>query len=185
MCFRTAHWPPCSRDPHLLHRLLFLPAPFVFCLSHFLILEPTSSWGAALACAAGAALCTPAPLDATTAIGAAPAFTRAFRTVQSAQRFRLFAMVYGLFFGLLHSMLVCQPAILYGRRALPTIQSLFWVSTIIGTIFGQIAVGWAHDAYGSYSAALVTVTLGASALCFVASSYLGWTRPFSAAHELV
>lgn len=162
-------------------RLLFFPAPLVFCLSHFLILEPTSSWSAALACVAEAAQCSPSPL----ATSAAPAFTHAFRTVASPRRFVLFALLYGLFFGLLHSLLVCQPAILYGRRALPTIQSLFWVSTITGVIFGQVAVGWAYDAYGSYSAALLTITLGASALCFVACQVLGWTRPFSAAQELV
>ena len=64
------------------------------------------------------------------------------------------------------------------RRALPLFQSLFWASVISGVIFGQVSVGWAHDALGSYADALVVVTVGASFACFVLCQYLGWARPF-------
>lgn len=141
-------------------RLFFLLGPLVFCLVHVLLLEPTTG-------ASNAVLALPPALShALAAVGAS-----SIRVTTSSTRFRAFAVLYGLSFGLTHSMLTIQPAHLFGRVHLPYLQTIAKAVDVAGVSLGQIGSGWLYDATGSYAGPLL-LTFGVSALNVVSCSVL-------------
>ena len=52
-----------------------------------------------------------------------------------------------------HSLLVAQPVLLFGKRALPDLQALHWGVNAIGFVLGNVVIGSAYDHLGSYGRA--------------------------------
>jgi MFS family permease len=90
----------------------------------------------------------------------------------SLPRLLAFAGVYGLSFGLTHSLITMQPAQLFGRVHLPYFQTMLQSVYVIGSAAGQVGTGWAYDASGSYALPL-QLTLAASVANMVLCQLVG------------
>ena len=154
-------------------RLLFLFAPVAFWCAHLLLLEP-------------APLPSPTPSGFASTLHDAPAFAPAFalpshlrwlgvdalRVTRSSARLGVFVCVYGLGFGLTHSLINVQPAHLFGRVRLPYFQTLVFATTVLGSSAGQIVSGRMYDVAHSYALPLM-LTFCVSALNVLACQVVG------------
>ena len=79
----------------------------------------------------------------------------------------------GVAFGSTFTIILSQSASMFGRRALPVINSLLYMQVSLGSMVGQMLVASLHKVFPSYALAFGAVTLPASAVCLLASTYLG------------
>jgi MFS transporter, OFA family, oxalate/formate antiporter len=108
------------------------------------------------------------------ALASGAALTTSVRIAQSYSRLCAFAVVYGVCYGATMTILVYQPARLYGKRALPQAMSFFFGSIALGELLLPTAVGMVHDVY-NYATALMLTTFTSTAILFVLTNVLAWT----------
>jgi len=124
-------------------RLIFVLAPLTFCATHLLLLEPFATTATA----------TTASADVVALLRGL--LTGGVRVTRSKPRILAFAVLYGMSFGMTHTILTVQPAYLFGRVHLPYIQSLAKATDVTGISLGQIGSGWLFDVTGTYAASLL------------------------------
>ena len=118
--------------------LLFIGAPIAYAASHFLLLdvhpEQISTWELA----------------------------HAVSVSHDHVWLRLYGAVVGTSFGTIFGLIQCLPIRLFGRRDLPTIQSLMYSSVLLANATSIPLMGALHDAFGGNYNVPFLVTFGAS-----------------------
>merc|ERR1712032_1137924 len=118
--------------------VLFVLMPATYCLSHFLIVD----------------------IDVLRALGGD--VVGAVDFTQSNARLIVYAVAVGVPFGLMFGTLLCLPARLFGRRALPTLQSTIYSAMILSTAICVPFFGFLHHSFEGYEVVLL-LTFGCSA----------------------
>ena len=129
--------------------LTFVPVPLAFSLSHLLLLEIDL---AALLVGEG------------TLAG--------LRVTSDVSRLVAFSLIYGFSFGFTHSLVICQPAALFGRTMLPLVQNYLWAAVVGGYMIGNVVVGYMRDWTGRFAEPLL-LTFAASFTSAVLIGLLG------------
>jgi sugar phosphate permease len=133
----------------------FVIGPCTFCASHLLLFDTRS---------------------ALTTLASGDAF-ESFAITTSQPQLIAFAICYGSSFGYTHSLMVAQPVLLFGKRALSELSALHWGVNAVGFISGNVVIGGAYDLLGSYGRAF-QITLTTTAALAVIAPILGCRREF-------
>jgi len=118
--------------------LLFTAAPLLYTASHFLLLDVS--------------------FDRLRAGDLGHALT----VTRSLPRLQAFAVAAGFSFGVVFGLIQCLPIRLFGRRDLPTLQSLMYVSVLLATATAVPLVGFLRDAFDQTYSVPFMLTLSAS-----------------------
>lgn len=151
--------------------MLFTLPPLLFCASHLILLELADGAPHPGGHPGGGTSLGNEPFSSGRPWWPDLAITR------STPRLYIFACVYGLSFGLTHSLLTMQPVYLFGRLRLAYFQNLAAATSIVGIAIGQASTGYLYDASGGRygPALLVTFVVSAinAAVCIVIGSKRG------------
>ena len=121
-------------------RLLFIGAPLAYTATHALLLD--------------------VDMQALLAADVAHALV----VTRSPRRLRVYGVAVGLAFGVLFGLIQCLPIRLFGRRSLPTLQSLMYAIVILGNATVLPVMGYLRDAYEETYAVPLLVSFAASAV---------------------
>ena len=122
------------------HTFLFSAAPLGYWASHLLLLELDGQALSSFDVAHG------------------------LKVVSNMRRLQLYAVLVGFTFGIVFALIQCLPIRLFGRRDLPTLQSLMYISVLLGNATVIPLMGFLRDSFGQTYAVPFAVTFVASML---------------------